>query len=322
LGQSFLVRGIIMDRKLIIVIVSYNTKDITRNCLNSLIKAIDKIDNEVWVIDNYSSDNSAIMIKNEFPWVRLVENPENVGFAKANNQILRCAKGTDYLLLNSDTEVPSTAINSLIKYLDNNPDIAAVGPKLVNKRGIPQKIPSTLPTIKGELEECLSYHFYPFTIIFKKLFKVIQHQENETTKRVDILSMACLLLRDEVIKRIGLLGEEFFLFSEENDYFFRMKKAGFRSMFLSNITVVHLVGESRKEKKEYESDIHYYRSRLLFYKKHYVLKGYIVKALYLTFMGWSFIIGKIFAILKRKKYHPRQMYSALLRNVWNTNITN
>ena len=109
------------------------------------------------------------MIKKEFPQTKLIENVENVGFAIANNQVLREATGDYYLLLNSDTIIPETSIADLIKFLDMNREVAAASPKLINAEGKVQYIPKSLPSFHTEVLDCLTYHFPPVNRIFRKL---------------------------------------------------------------------------------------------------------------------------------------------------------
>jgi O-antigen biosynthesis protein len=296
--------------------------EVTRNCLSSLYVALDGIDNEVWVIDNASTDGSARMIRKDFPQTRLIENAINVGFAKANNQALREAKGKYYLLLNSDTIVPKSSIAQLVDFLDSNHDAAVVGPKMINAEGALQDVVNLLPSLRTELVDCLSWHFPPFSRIFRTIKGKTRRQMWSDTEplRVDILSMACVLIRKEVFDRIGVLGEEYFLFSEENDFFTRMQEGQFISYLLPQVTIVHLGGESRK-KRQNDSDEFYYGSRLLFFQKHHKSKLTIIKLIYIFFFGWSSIVHSISMALKGQKEDLGTVsYKKLLRVVCNSKI--
>jgi GT2 family glycosyltransferase len=154
--------------KLIVVIVSWNTVKLTRDCLVSLYTELDRleIENEVWVVDNASTDDSVAMVKQEYPQVKLIENNDNVGFAQANNQILRQADGDYYLLLNTDTIVHEAAIEMMLRYFRAHADIGAVGPRLIYPGGAVQQSITRLPSIASELRYCLAFHFFPFSGLF------------------------------------------------------------------------------------------------------------------------------------------------------------
>ena len=141
--------------KLVVVIISWNTRDLTRNCLLTLFPELEGTDSEAWVVDNASTDDSVEMIKKEFPSIKLIPNKENVGFARANNQVLREAAGEYYLLLNSDTLIPPGSIRTMVDFLDKNPEAGAVGPRLKNAVGVVERPLKPLPTLNGELRYCL-----------------------------------------------------------------------------------------------------------------------------------------------------------------------
>ena len=239
--------------KLIVAIISWNTRELTENCLRSLVDDIVGMDNEIWVVDNNSSDDSVEMIKGIFPTVKLIENKENVGFARANNQVLREAKGDYYLLLNSDTIVPPGSVKALWKYLDDNPHIAAIGPKLKNAEGAVERPLKPLPTLLGELRYCLVYHFDPFGEFFESRLRRIKDFPLKVT-RAEVLSAACLIIRKEVLDKVGLLSEEYFLFSEENDFFYRMRELGFYGYHNPDIEIIHLIGKSRDKRSGIDSE--------------------------------------------------------------------
>jgi GT2 family glycosyltransferase len=296
--------------KLIIALVNWNTKDLTRDCLKSLIAEIRDIDHEIWIVDNCSKDDSVDMIKNEFPEVKLIENKENAGFARANNQILSQAIGNYYFLLNTDTIIPPNSIRALVRFLDDNPDISAAAPKLTYADGKPQRPLRALPSLWNEFRDCLIYHFHPFKGIFRLLFNENNPRiiSGDQPVRKEILSAACLLIRREVIENIGLLGEEYFLFSEENDYFTRMKKAGLKSCYLPGISIVHLIGKSRAKRGNIDSDTNFIKSKMIFFRKFYPFKLMILKFVFLLFFCWSYLIASAGKLLKKNREFDYQLY--------------
>ncbi len=301
--------------KLIVVIVSWNTKELTHQCLKTLYNDISEINNEVWVVDNNSKDDSVAMIKNEFPEVRLIENKDNVGFARANNQALRKADGDFYLLLNSDTIIPEGSLSGMYKYMVENPDSAAVGPKLSNNNVIQHSF-TPLPSLSGEIKYCLAYHFFPFGSIFRWLF-FQQDEEIELLKRplrVELLSAACLMIRKNVIEQVGLLSEDYFLFSEENDYFFRMKQAGLNSYYLPQIEITHLIGKSREKRLKIDSEINFLKSRLIFFQKFFPGSVGFIKTVYHFFFGWSYMVTLYSKYIKGDSQY-NLLYSRLIKTL-------
>jgi GT2 family glycosyltransferase len=302
---------------LVVVIASWNTVDLTQDCLRSLFSEINGLDAEVWVVDNNSQDDSVKMIKTEFPPVKLIENNENVGFAKANNIVLAQAVGQYYLLLNTDTVVRENSIKYLCRFLDDNPDVSAVGPKLINANGAEERPLKPLPTLSGELRYCLCHYFFPFERIFKSLFAAISMNNHDFTRptQAEVLSAACLLIRRNVVEQVGLLAEDYFLFSEENDYFLRIKKKGLKAYYYPQSQIVHLIGMSRRKRESHDSYLNFLRSRLLFFKKHYPIKVVMVKILYTLFFLWSMVIAFLKQFIRHNSYYT-ELYKKLLRTIY------
>ncbi len=301
--------------RLAVIIVSWNTKELTRSCLRSLYEDIKNLDNEVRVVDNNSADGSVEMIKAEFPQVKLIENKENVGFARANNQALKEANADYYLLLNSDTVIPKGAIHGLYNYLDDNIDVDAVGPRLTDGQNIQHSF-TKLPSLFGEIKYCLAYHFFPFGKLFRGLFFRSENYLKSLDKplKVEVLSAACLLLRKDVIENVGYLSEDYFLFSEENDYFNRLKRAGKKSVYIPNIEVIHLIGKSREKRIKIDSEINFLRSRLLYFRKFHPGSLFIFKMIYYIFFGWSYVLS-LFSKLIKGDDEYKVLYGSLLRTL-------
>ncbi len=289
--------------KLVVVIVSWNTCDLTIDCLRSLFNDLRGIDNEVWVVDNNSSDSSTSMIKQEFPQVNLIENSENVGFARANNQALTKACGDYYLLLNPDTIVPEGLMNALLDFMQSHPEVSAAAPNQRNNEGIIRTLPKKLPSARSELRECLQYHFFPIDHLINFVLSKSPPAPNPISKSIkaEILSAACLIIRKEVFEKIGYLAEDYFLFSEENDYFTRMKLSNLESYFLPHIEIIHLVGKSRQKLGNVKSQTNFLCSRIKYYNKFHKNKVFIIKAIYWLFFSWSILMATIIKLIKRQK---------------------
>jgi N-acetylglucosaminyl-diphospho-decaprenol L-rhamnosyltransferase len=306
--------------KLIIVIVSWNTLELTRQCLVSTYAELERLEvaHEVWVVDNASSDGSVEMIRKEFAPIRLIVNSENVGFARANNQALREADGSHYLLLNSDTIVHEGAFGAMLGYMGAHPEAAAVGPRLVYANGGIQKSFTRLPTLWGEFCYSLVFHFFPFGGLVKALLgwdrtdlaKIVEPREAE------VLSAACLMLRREALEKVGVLGEGYFLFSEENDYFIRLKRAGLRSFYLPSARITHLVGASRKRSGEINSAANFLRSRIVFFQRFYPEKVRAMRSVYRFFLTYSLALASLSFVLKgRRDDHYIRLYRELLKTL-------
>jgi GT2 family glycosyltransferase len=285
--------------KLIVVIVSWNTVDLTRDCLQTLFKDIASIEHEVWIVDNNSSDDSVAMVQREFPSVKMVINETNVGFARANNQILSRATGDYYLLLNTDTVIPEGSIQGMLRFMEENPRAGAAGPKLKNAHGVVERGLKPLPTMAGEFRYCLASHFFPLNPVFQKIFGRARRmgEKMDGPAEAEVLSAACLIFRREVIEKVGLLAEDYFLFSEENDYFFRMRRGGFRAYYLPQIEVIHLIGMSRKKRKTFDSELNFFKSRMLFFRKFHNRVMPLFKANYYFFFIWSYMAAAIKGVI-------------------------
>ena len=305
--------------KLVVVMVNWNTRELTRDCLKTVYAALDGLDGEIWMVDNASTDESVAMLRAEFPRVKLIVNSENVGFARANNQILREAKADYYLLLNTDTIVPKDSIRELVAFMASHPEAGAAGPKLKNAEGLVEPPLKRLPTLRGELRYCLVNHFVPFTDFFARVLggrKVAPDQLSGPTP-AEVLSAACLIIRREVIERIGLLAEDYFLFSEENDFFFRMRKVAVVGYYLPSTEVIHLLGVSRKMRGAVDSEVNFFRSRQLFFRKHYPVRFPLFKLIYLKFFCWSYLIARIrLLFLGESAAEGRELYGRLLKIWW------
>lgn len=300
--------------KLVIAIISWNTRDLTEDCLRSLAADLDGIDHEIWVVDNNSSDDSVDMIRQHFPRVRLIENKENIGFARANNQILTQADGDYYLLLNSDTIVPPGSIKGLCQFMDENPSVAAAGPRLKNAEGVVERPLKPLPSLLGEVRYCLVSHFFPFSGVFERLFSRDGIEYPSKPTRAEVLSAACLIIRKEVIEKVGVLSDEYFLFSEENDFFYRMREKGFCGYYNPQVDIIHLIGKSRKKRGSIDSEINFLKSRMRYFKKFHGRDILMFSAIYYFFFGWSYLVAAAKNTLGTKSEYPR-MYRELLKTL-------
>ena len=217
--------------KISVIIVNYNVEYFLEQCLYSVRRALKRIEGEVFVVDNNSSDGSNRMVKSKFPEVKLIENKDNRGFSKANNQGIRMAKGEYVLLLNPDTVVEDDTFSSIIQFMDEHPDAGALGVKMVDGSG------NFLPESKRGLPTpgTAFYKMFGFSALFPKSKRFSKYHlgyldENEIHE-VEILAGAFMLLRKTVLDDIGLLDETFFMYGEDIDLSYRVIKAGYKNYY-------------------------------------------------------------------------------------------
>jgi GT2 family glycosyltransferase len=255
-----------MVKDISIIIVNWNTKDLLKNCLDSITQTVKDISYEVIVVDNGSRDGSAEMLKTGFPHVRLIENSRNLGFAAANNQGLRVMSGRYALLLNTDTVLQKHAVQELFAFMETCPEAAMACGQLLNADGSKQNSIASFPTLltlltNTPLLEYLMPRKYP-----SKRHHYVRPIE------VDSGIGACLLVRKKAIDAVGELDERYFFFFEETDWAYAMKKAGWKIFHVPTAFIYHLQGQSIGN--DVSSRIAFYRSRYLFFRKWYAAPYY------------------------------------------------
>ena len=254
--------------ELSIIIVNYNVKHFLEQCLKSIYKALNGIEAEIIVVDNNSVDGSLNLIREKFNEVILVSNNKNSGFSVANNQGIKMAKGNNILLLNPDTIVQEDTFIKCLEFLDNHKDAGALGVKMYDgngrflpesKRGLPTPIVAFYK-IFG-----LAYLF-PQSKVFGNYHLGFLSKNKD--HKVDILSGAFMMIKKEVLEKVGLLDEAFFMYGEDIDLSYRIKKAGYENYYFSQTNIIHYKGESTKK-----SSINYvfvfYRAMVIFAEKHF-----------------------------------------------------
>ena len=258
--------------RLVIVIVSWNTAQLLRQCLltlkTELVRSGFSDSNcAVFVIDNDSSDGSAELVANEFPWAKLTANQRNVGFAAANNQALNMVSAEYILLLNPDTEVKAGALSTLIQFLDNHPKAAVVAPQLLNSDGSVQRSCRAFPSFSGMLFELLGLsRLMPSVKKFRE-YKMLDW-EHDDERQVDQPEGACLLIRSTVFDQVGRLDEGYFMLFEEVDWCYSVKQAGWEIWFTPTAQVLHHYGQSIKQVKV-KMILSSHRGLYRFWYKHY-----------------------------------------------------
>src|SRR5258708_17223399 len=263
-----------------LIIVNYNTINLLRDCLTSLMQTEGRAC-EIIVVDNASADNSASMVAKEFPGVALIRNQQNSGFSKASNQGLRQAKGRYFLLLNPDTVVRAGAIGVMAEFLVSHVQVGAVTCKLVNADGTIQPSTSNRPgpvllffrllgisrLVPGDwVRRWLSRTCGLF--LGRTIRSYLTPYDAHDSVEVQNISGACLMLRREAVEQVGLLDERFFMYFEDMDYCLRLQNAGWKMFYLPQGEIVHLCGMSSGGRMRNYS-AHSYRALFHFYKKHF-----------------------------------------------------
>ncbi len=294
------------DFKLSIIIVSYNTKNILKNCLDSIFNKIKEINFEVWVVDNASTDGSVGMIKKEFPKVNIIENKKNVGFAGANNQTIKKANGQYIFLLNPDTIILDENIKEIIKFMDDHQQAGACGPLVLNKNGTMQK-----QCKRGFPDFWNSFTYYsglwklfPNNKWWKKTFGgyFLLDKPDDKICEVDCLSGAAMIFRKEIFNKVGLLSEDYFMYWEDIDICYRIKQEGYKIYFVPLSKVMHIGGAGGTKIQPYKNIKYFYRGGYIFYKKFIAEKhNFFINFLYYVGIGFSFVLKVLINLLKKEK---------------------
>lgn len=228
------------------IIVNWNTKDKLNDCLNSIYRQASELTYEVIVVDNASCDDSAEMVKREFPEAILLQNDENRGFAAANNVGMAVAQGRYILLLNSDTTVLDNAIGQVVSFADLHPESAVVGCKVLNSDGTLQRTCFMFPSLLNMLlSSTYLYKLFPRSKFFGR--EQMTWWDRDDVREVDVVTGCFMLVRREAIEQIGLLDERFFMYGEETDWCYRFKQAGWKAIFTPAAEIIHLGGQSSKQ---------------------------------------------------------------------------
>jgi hypothetical protein len=242
-----------------IVLVCWNNKAYLDPCLKSLYETGMRNSFDVVVVDNGSTDGSQQMLAEKYPQVRIIQNEGNLGLGKASNQGIEATQGRYVLLLNNDTIVKGSSFDAMVDFLDQNPRVGAVGGKLLNP--------------DGSIQTCYNY----FSSLGEEFLVATRLGEwirpgypavmsGDEVKSVDWLGSACLMVRRSTLDEVGLLDEGYFIYGDEADLQYRIKKAGWDIYYLPHATTIHYGGRSMDRWPRRKM---VYRGKMLFYQKHY-----------------------------------------------------
>lgn len=246
-----------------VIVLSYNTKELLKNCLVSILSSIDgKFLYEIIVVDNASFDGSPEMVRKDFKKVKITENKENLGFARGCNIGVKASKGKYVLFLNSDTEVLDKGFISMTEFMDKNPKVAILGGRLENNDGSIQRSCGKF------------YNLFNLLIMLLGLerFGFLRSSPGKIQK-VDWVSGACMMVRSDIFKKLSGFDESFFMYVEDMEICFRAKKSGFSTYFYPNLLLKHkALGSSNRS----FAIINIYKGILHFYLAHRSYLEYLI----------------------------------------------
>ena len=244
--------------KLSVIIVNYNVRPYLTACLDSVQRALEGIESEVFVVDNHSDDDSVEVISRDYAWVHLINNRENLGFSKANNIAIRQAQGEYILLLNPDTVVAEEALKGVIDFMDQHPKAGGAGVRMHNADG----------TLAPESRRAIPT---PFVAARKMLGFTKRYYMSylswDAPAQIEVVSGAFMLLRHKAIYEVGMLDEDFFMYGEDIDLSYRLLQGGWQNWYLP-YDIVHYKGQSTS-KSDFRYVHVFYQAMLIFFHKHY-----------------------------------------------------
>lgn len=275
-----------------IIIVSWNVCDLLQRCLASILRNVQAQGDGVWallpsghrfevlVVDSASSDGSPDMVRELYPEVRLYASGTNLGYTGGNNLGMQKSRGRYLMLLNPDTEILDDALEQMVAYTDDHPQVGVLGPQLRYPDGSVQPSRRRLPTLRTALiDSTFLEKWFPASRELRR-YRVLDHPPDQECA-VDWLVGACLLVRREVVDQVGLLDEGYFMYSEELDWQKRMRDAGWHAAYLPTAQVIHYEGKS-SEQAGAATHIRFSRSKVRYFRKHYgrivgnVVRGWLI----------------------------------------------
>jgi hypothetical protein len=265
-------------------ITNYNTKDFLGSCVDSVIKGVKGFSYEIIVVDDASSDGSAAMIREKYPQVKVIENEINKGYVRSNNIGIRASSGRCIMSLNSDTVVLVGSIDKIISFLDNDPDAGAAGPKLLNSDGSIQfqarrGFPSPLNSL---------FYFSGLSKLFPNNKSIggylLSYLDDRATVEVDSLCGAAMIVKRDIIDKVGLMDESYFMYGDDIDWCYRIKQAGWKVYYFPEAEVIHYGGRGGSRRRSYRNIFEFHRAMAVFYGKHYAKR-------YLFLVNWTVYAG-------------------------------
>jgi GT2 family glycosyltransferase len=305
-----------------VIIISFNTQDVLRICLEKLRAALHGLSAEVIVVDNNSSDRSADMVEREFPEARLIRSSVNTGFAAANNIGFRVASGRFLVLLNSDAYVDEAALRRSLAEMESDPEIGAGGGRLVGIDGSWQPSARRFPSLLNSVLTLTGLAArYPRSRFFGRGDRT--WADANSPADADWVPGAFTIIRAEALKKVGQFDESFFLYSEEVDLCRRLRRAGYRVRYFPDVVVVHLGGESSKTHRDIRLStsgrqlaLWRLRSDFLYYRKHHGHKVWFAMSIEKSWHRLRLVLNLLRGDSGKIKAEESGLMIALIRQAW------
>lgn len=291
-----------------IIILNWNVRDLLRSCLRSLAPSVSKI--EVIVVDSASTDGSAEMVAREFPEVKLIASPDNLGYARGNNLGMAASLGRHLLILNPDTEIAGDALSLMLAYMEAHPQVGVLGPQMLYPDRTVQSTRRRFPTLAtGFFESTWLQPLAPRRLLDRYFARDLP---DDAIGEVDWLVGAALLVRRAAFEQVGGLDEGFFMYSEELDWLRRMRAADWRVVYFAPARVIHHEAKSSAQVPA-ATHIRFNTSKVRYFRKyHGPLAG---EALRWFLLGnFAFQLGLEFA--KGLAGHKRELRRARVNAYW------
>ena len=311
------------------IIVSWNVRALLRQCLlslrqqttddrrqNSIPADVYHLLSEILVVDNASHDGTVEMLRAEFPDVRVIANSENVGFTRGNNQALALAQGRYLFLLNPDTELRASALKTLYDFAEANPRAGIIGPQLFYGDGSLQSSRRRFPTLATAfLESTILQQWFPRHRVLTRYY--MNDTRDDATQPVDWVNGAAMFVRRAVYDQIGGLDEGFFMYSEELDWCYRAKQAGWEIFYLPSAQITHYEGKS-SEQVVAQRDIYFHSSKVRFFRKY---RGAFVAEILRAFLLATFAFQIARESVKWTLGHKRALRAQRVKAYWQVLIS-
>ncbi len=286
--------------KLSVIILNYNVRYFLEQCILSVREALADIESEIIVVDNNSQDGSCEMVRKKFPKIKLIENTENLGFSKANNQGVKSAKGEYVCILNPDTAVSKDTFLKTLKFAESLEKPGAIGVRLIDGTG------NFLPESKRNIPKPKVAFFKILGLKSKKNSYYANHIRDKESGEVAVLVGAFLLMKRKIYNEMAGFDEDYFMYGEDIDLSYKLMKAGYKNYYFGKTTVLHYKGESTTKDKAYLK--RFYGAMHLFYKKHFkgsdIFKSFVFTGVSVAKFFNAFKVGKE----SRRFYSPENYY--------------
>lgn len=285
-----------------ICIVSFNTRDLLRDCLNSIFSSLTQYSYEVIVADNGSADGSSEMLAAEFPQVQVIQNTSNLGYTVPMNQALRAAEGHYLMQLNPDTVLTPDVLDTLLGFMETHPRVGICTPKVLNSDG----------TLQMQCRRSAARPWDAITYIlgFSKLFPnsrlfgryLMEYLPENQINEVEAVSGSCMLIRRSVVDQIGYLDEQFFAYQEDAEFCFRARKADWQIYYVPTAQLTHFGGLGGSRFVPYRGIYAWHRSYYLYYRKH-LAREYFFLVNWLVYLGigLKYLFAMLINALRKEK---------------------